>query len=206
MNNSPRIVTHARPFVLLAMVGCLCILSGCGDEDIEIYDAPRPAIASSPAHDPNDGHDHSGHDHAQPQAPAQTKAPGEFAYLLPEGWKQAEPGRMVLHSLATSSGATVNISAFPGDVGGVVMNVNRWRGQLGLDANSPDQIQAALTEDKLGSIAAKRVDLSNDTQRMIVSFGMVDGKTWFVKLTGTAQQIDTALPAYDQFLKSVNWK
>ncbi len=35
-------------------------------------------------------------------------------------------------SYALGGGAEVAITAFPGDVGGVLANVNRWRGQAGL--------------------------------------------------------------------------
>ena len=113
---------------------------------------------------------------------------------------------MILHSFSTPSGAMVNVSAFPGDVGGVVMNVNRWRGQLGLGAATEEQINSALKADKLGSVDAQRVDLANASQRLIVTFGMVDGKTWFIKFTGTTEQIDEAMSGFDQFVKSVNWK
>lgn len=207
MKNLPRFVRFTRALVLPAMIGSLGILSGCGDDEIEVYDAPRPAISSdTPAHDPNDGHDHSGHAHAQADTSTPAKATGQFAFTLPQGWQQVQPGSMILHSLSTPSGAVVNISAFPGDVGGVIANVNRWRGQLGLDQATPDQINTSLKADKLGPVDAQRVDLSNTTQRLVVTFGMVDGKTWFIKLTGTTEQIDAALPAFDQFLKSVNWK
>lgn len=207
MNNLPSFVRNARLFVLPALISSLCFFSGCGDDEIEVYDAPRPAIASDmPAHDPNDGQDHSGHAHAQQQAPPSTKAPGGFNITLPQGWQQVQPGRMILHSFSTPSGAMVNVSAFPGDVGGVVMNVNRWRGQLGLGAATEEQINSALKADKLGSVDAQRVDLANASQRLIVTFGMVDGKTWFIKFTGTTEQIDEAMSGFDQFVKSVNWK
>jgi hypothetical protein len=125
---------------------------------------------------------------------------------MPEGWQQATPGPMILNYFTTPSGAEVKVSAFPGDVGGIVANVNRWRRQLGLAPADEAQINASLKPDKISTFDASRVDLASDTQRMIVSFGMVEGKTWFFKLTGTTQQIDAALPAFDQFMKSVNWK
>jgi hypothetical protein len=183
------------------------MLSGCGEEEIEVYEAPQPAIASDSAHDPNDGQDHSGHAHAQPApTPSESTASGQFTCTLPEGWTQATPGSMILHSYATASGAAVNISAFPGDVGGVAANVARWRRQLGLEPQTPDQLNASIKADKIGPVDASRVDMANDSQRMIVSFGMVEGKTWFIKLTGTTDQIDQTLPKFDQFLKTVNWK
>lgn len=113
---------------------------------------------------------------------------------------------MILFRFATPATAMINVSAFPGDVGGVVANVQRWRGQLGLPQVSTDEITSALKPDKLGSFDAQRVDLANETQRLVVCFGMVEGKTWFVKLTGTTEQIDATLPAFDAFLGSVNWK
>ncbi|MAX23326.1 MAG: hypothetical protein CMJ19_02385 [Phycisphaeraceae bacterium] len=196
------------------LVCSLCFLGGCGEEEIEVYEAPQPAIASNTAHDPNDGGDHAGHDHADhdhaahasPTDNSASTVSGKFTVKLPEGWKQTQPGSMILHSYQTVSGAAVNVSAFPGDVGGVAANVARWRRQLGLNPLSPDQLQPALKADKIGPIDASRVDFANDTQRLVVSFGMVDGKTWFIKLTGTSEQVQTALPRFDQFLKTVNWQ
>ncbi|MFG0247264.1 MAG: hypothetical protein ACF8OB_00135 [Phycisphaeraceae bacterium JB051] len=215
MNHLPRFVRRTSGFTSSMLVCSLCLLGGCGEEEIEVYEAPQPAIASNTAHDPNDGHDHSGHDHAQHDhaahapAAANTSAStisGKFTVKLPEDWQQTQPGSMILHSYQTASGAAVNVSAFPGDVGGVAANVARWRRQLGLEPLAPDQLQTTIAADKIGPIDASRVDMANDAQRMIVSFGMVDGKTWFIKLTGTAEQVQTALPRFDQFLKTVNWQ
>ena len=36
---------------------------------------------------------------------------------------------------AKEGSPTVTVSMFPGDVGGVLANVNRWRGQLGQPAS-----------------------------------------------------------------------
>ncbi len=212
MNHLPRFVRCTSGFTSSMLVCSLCILGGCGEEEIEVYEAPQPAIASNTAHDPNDGQDHSGHDHAmhasEPAAADNSASTisGKFTVELPEGWQQTQPGSMILHSYQTASGADVNVSAFPGDVGGVAANVARWRRQLGLGPLTQDQLQSSIEQDKIGPIDANRVDIANDSQRMVVSFGMVDGKTWFIKLTGTSDQVQTALPKFDQFLKTVNWQ
>ena len=211
MKKLPSFVKGSKRAASLSLICFGIALIGCGEEEIEIYEAPRPAITSqTPGHSADDGHDHSGHNHAAPTAQAQPAAsnatPGKLSFNVPADWKTIEPGSMVLHRFTTASDATLAISAFPGDVGGIVANVNRWRRQLGLAPEDEAQITAALKAVQIGEHPAQQVDLANDTQRMVVTFGMVDGKTCFFKLTGTSEQIDKAMPALDQFTQSVNWQ
>lgn len=202
MNTSPRFGIRIDWIVVLLMLVSLVILPGCDDDEIEVYDAPRPAVSSDiPANDP-----HAGMDMSQAQPTPQAQAPSQLTYALPEGWKETQPGRMILHKFIASSGATVTITAFPGDVGGTVANVNRWRGQLGMSPADEAQITSSLKSDKLDGHDTNRVDLSNDTQRLVVSFGMIQGKTWFFKLFGTKEQIDQAMAGFGTFLSSVKWQ
>lgn len=215
MKNLPTFVKRSYWTASLSLLCFGIALTGCGEEEIEIYEAPRPAIApQTSAHSADDGHDHSGHNHAPgshespgTSAPRETSnASGKLNFTVPADWKTVDPGSMVLHRFTTPSEANLAISAFPGDVGGTIANVNRWRRQLGLAPETEAQITASLKAVKIGKHPAQRVDLANATQRMVVTFGMIDGKTWFFKLIGNTEQIDKALPALDQFTQSVNWQ
>ena len=206
MQNSSRFFNWLQHPALLTLICLLLVLPGCGEEEIDVYEAPHTAVApNATAHDPHDGQDHSGHNHG-PETTDAPKEGGKFSFNLPQDWQQTEPGNMVLHSFVTPSQAKLAVTAFPGDVGGAVANVNRWRQQLGLAQETDAQIFESLKPDKFGKHDAQRVDLANDSERLIVSFAMIDGKTWFFKFTGTSDQIEKALPAFDTFLTSVSWQ
>ena len=72
MNHLPRFVRRTSGFTSSMLVCSLCFLGGCGEEEIEVYEAPQPAIASNTAHDPNDGGDHAGHEQLRSLCAART--------------------------------------------------------------------------------------------------------------------------------------
>ena len=77
-----------------------------------------------------------GHPPVSAGAPVQTgDAPAKPAWEVPSHWQEQPPKMMVIASYAVSGDggkAEVAISAFPGDVGGLVANLTRWRRPLGL--------------------------------------------------------------------------
>src|SRR5580692_7387637 len=106
-----------RPRLLL-FCAAAAPLASCRDEKIATYrvpkDAPSPAIP----------------------APADGKT-SDISWILPAGWStQPDQSGMrkgsFLVSGADGAKADMSITAFPGDVGGDLANVNRWRGQVGL--------------------------------------------------------------------------
>src|SRR5208283_5637634 len=70
----------------------------------------------------------------------------------PADWQSKPGSAMRKGSFAVGGGAEVAITAFPGDVGGVLANVNRWRGQAGLapvDEASLGQVTTAIESNGL---------------------------------------------------------
>jgi hypothetical protein len=51
-------------------------------------------------------------------------------WTVPEGWQETPPTQMLISRFevnADDGQVEITVSAFPGDVGGTVANVNRWR-------------------------------------------------------------------------------
>jgi hypothetical protein len=106
----------------------------------------------------------------------------------PSNWKQKAAGQMVLASYSVGEDgkvADVSVSSFPGDVGGLFANVNRWRGQMGLPA---------IQESELGNFT-KEVTLPDGAKATAVEINGADkanytlvvprgGQTWFYKIIG----------------------
>jgi hypothetical protein len=99
--------------------------------------------------------------------------------------------------------ADLSITAFPGDVGGELANLNRWRGQVQLPPLADADLAGAVTRFQENGLDFALVDFAGGQQRIlgaIVSFG---GDTWFFKLMGPDAVVGGAKPAFREFLKTV---
>ena len=105
------------------------------------------------------------------------------------------------------------VSTFPGDVGGLLANVNRWRGQIGLGPVAPDEIASITSDVEIGGTKTTVVDFKTDTapagktqpQRMIVVTLPHAGNSWFFKMTGDAPLVGAQKETLLQFVKSVKF-
>jgi hypothetical protein len=97
--------------------------------------------------------------------------------------------------------ADLSITAFPGDVGGDLANVNRWRGQLQLPP-VPD-LTGALQPLEANGFRILVFDGANGGTRMLGAIVPRAGETWFFKLTGPDALVAREKPAFLDFLKTV---
>jgi hypothetical protein len=104
------------------------------------------------------GHDHAHHGETaaapRPVSPGVSSVPTGSTepqlpeWTVPEGWQETPPTQMLLGRFEVKEDddqLEITVSAFPGDVGGTVANVNRWRSQIELPPQSPTEIQEALS-------------------------------------------------------------
>lgn len=89
---------------------------------------------------------------------------GKPDWKVPASWQSATPGAMLLAKFVATgdAGAKVDItvSSFPGDVGGLLANINRWRGQLGLPGLKEAELPSQTSSLDLGGIAGTVMDAS----------------------------------------------
>jgi hypothetical protein len=101
----------------------------------------------------------------------------------------------------------MSITAFPGDVGGELANLNRWRGQILLPPLSESALSANTTTLKVGSLDFTVVDFTSTTssapERILGALVSFEGNTWFFKLKGPAQLVEANKSAFLQLLQSV---
>ena len=183
----------------LASLGLL-LLGACRDPKITTYRVPKEQSPAPPAAPPPAG---SG---ATMANTAVTTAGGpRLTWTAPTHWT-AKPGsamRKGSYAIAGDAGATADLSitAFPGDVGGEVANLNRWRGQLQLPPAS--EADLALTRFEQDGLKIAVVDFDNGQQRLLGAIVPFRGTTWFFKLTGPAAPMAEEKPAFLAFLKTV---
>jgi hypothetical protein len=157
-------------------------------------------------------------DTGAPPAPTDSTAPNDSAapqaaliWTAPADWQPKPLGEMRIGSFTVSNdagSADISIIAFPGEAGGLLANVNRWRGQLGLAPLADGDLAGATTAlDGAGGLHFTIVDLTGQAggapARMLGSILSFEGQTYFFKLTGPDTLVTSEKPAFLDFLKTV---
>jgi len=154
---------------------------------------------------------------AAPAAPAPMVAPASMKAeaagfdapkwaKLPAGWSVGPENSMRkatwLVSGPKGSTAEIAVTVFPGSVGGLAANVNRWRGQVGLPPSSPDEIAASAQAGKVGGIESQRFVMTSADGKTSLDAFMTpkDGATWFFKMKGDAAAVEANGAAFAAFL------
>ncbi len=152
---------------------------------------------------------------ATPPAPVATtpavEAPtGNSIWEVPSGWQAADAGPMLFAKFSIVRGdamADVNISQLLRDGGGMLANVNRWRGQLGL--NPFDETE--LAKNTYASGSASVVDFSGTNAktgqpaRLVAAAVPHGGQTWFYKLMGDDAIVAAQKEIFLKFVQSAKY-
>lgn len=111
---------------------------------------------------------------------------------------------MVIHG-EDSSTAEVSVSKFPGDVGGDLANVNRWRGQLGLPPIAASDLPMLVTILHAGDRRLQWVDMTGSNQRCLTAWIKHHGETWFFKCSGPTPLVTTEKERFIEFVQSIRF-
>jgi len=108
---------------------------------------------------------------------------------------------------AGAAGAELAITAFPGDVGGNLANVNRWRQQLSLPPIGDVELGTALQHLHVGELHIDYVELvgpgTPPALRVLGALVPYSGSTWFFKLTGPADLVAREKDEFVSFLRTL---
>ena len=118
----------------------------------------------------------------------------------PESWDLATPFGPEKARFSISEGligsANVSMTVLQGDGGGLLSNVNRWRGQLGLEPVEEGDLKDMLKPVETLGDEALLVDLTGTSKRSQLEERMIgviapQGElTWFYKLMGTPDLVE----------------
>lgn len=151
---------------------------------------------------------HSGsHDSPEPAPSVAATAPaapgsGLPQWTVPEGWRAEAPGNMLLASYDLGDNTKVTVSSFPGDVGGLLANVNRWRGQIGLPPIGPAELADNTTDFEAAAGSGTLADMENNGRRILVVVLSIDGNSWFYKIDGDAAVVEREKEAMLEFVRT----
>lgn len=123
-------------------------------------------------------------------------------------WIEGRSSSMRLGSYTLSDNPSLDISVtrFPGDVGGLLSNVNRWRSQIGLAPTTLDVLKAEMEKRIMDPFAFEIVRLHNPDsgQKMVVALLDFEGFTWFFKMMGPEQVLDKEEGSFFTMVDSVS--
>lgn len=187
--------------------------AGCQKGKIESYRIPKekdpemPIANSGPATANQDSAPSGG---SMATTAVLTAEGAELTWSAPAEWKpkQASAMRKGSYTVPGNGGADgdLSITAFPGDVGGELANVNRWRGQVQLPPVAQADLASVVQRVAGNGLEFGVVDAAGtgaSAQRILGAFVPYNGATWFFKLTGPDAVVEHAKPAFLAFLHTV---
>ena len=139
-------------------------------------------------------------------------APPQLSYDTPAGWK---PGQLVVErggitvrrQAAFVSGdgadrAEITVTAMPAAGPGMLMNVNRWRKQVGLTPVSTAELDQVFSPFEIGTHAGRFVAFEGRDQTIYGVIAEIERLNWFFKLVGSRSAAARERERFESFVRS----
>jgi hypothetical protein len=182
----------------------LAIAAGCNrsSDQITVYRIPKetqPESIPQPA--------------AMTQAPS-TAAAMDVHWTAPSGWEEqpASGFRKASYLAKSADGKTADISviSFPAAAGGLMANINRWRNQLKLPpATNEAEAATPMAVDGrdmffVDLVSEEPVATDITKTRILGGIFPLASETWFFKMMGPDQLVESQRDQFKEFLQSVH--
>ena len=138
-----------------------------------------------------------------------TASGAALVWTAPAHWTAKPAGAMRKGSYTIKGDggeADLSITAFPGDVGGDLANLNRWRGQIGLAPITQAEFETSTQHVDRNGLHLTVVDITGSgaaAQGILGAMVPHEGATWFFKLMGPAALVAKEKAAFTAFLDTV---
>ena len=138
-----------------------------------------------------------------------TKSPkNPWSWSKPSSWSEGKASSMRVGSFkVTGPNGTqldISVTSFPGDVGGLLANVNRWIGQIDLapiQKTSLDQYCSSIT---LAGNSAHLVEAYGEEKGVLAGILFLEKESWFFKLMGNRSLAEKEKSNFISFLNSIS--
>jgi len=185
--------TQFHRISLFAALALASLNVGCKEEGIQSYTIPSESYFPS-----------------SPTAPI-------VSWLTPKGWIEMASSSSMRYATFAIKGlhghnVDVSITPLPAMRGGELENVNRWRGQVGLDPITQEELDKQAEEVRVGDTDARLFDMTSPEavihgehhQRILAVTHSLPGTVWFFKMMGVAETVNEQKDAFREFLKSIS--
>ena len=129
---------------------------------------------------------------------------------VPSGWKAGKESAMRVGSFAVEDGngsaLDISISNLLGDGGGLLSNVNRWIGQIGMNATTGEGLSNYVSDITVAGKPATLVKASNKEQALVAAILKTGGRSWFFKMMGDSRLAKKEQENFDSLLQSVHFE
>jgi hypothetical protein len=148
------------------------------------------------------------------RAPTAGSARRPLQYTVPAGWKEGRTGGVRVAAFEiTEDGRTAEVTVipFPGDVGGLLENISRWRGQVHLPPINEAEMTRAAQPIQVGGEAGNYVDVTApesdgaSRQRLLGVLAKHDDQTWAFKMIGPVDLVSKHKTEFESFVKSIRF-
>lgn len=174
-------------FLLLALplLGC-----GRGEKSISVYQSEKRTLNTQEQNMPK-------HESGQKAV---------YKWLAPKNWTEKALSTMRIGSYdvpCANEVGDLSISMFAGDAGGLDANINRWRGQLGLEAVSGEEVLSLvrMTAGPLGSIFFSNME--KDGKGFLIAILPLENESMFVKLSASSDGLKAVSAEFENFCMSI---
>ena len=189
------------------IVAAFLVAAGCSRDEVAHYRVPKADPAAAPPQGSTGAMGAASPGALPPPPDASTT--GTLQWSLPKGWTETRSaGGMRYATLkpSTPGKLDVSVTVFPGQAGGEIANVNRWRNQIGL----PPVDEAALARDRktlkspAGNVAVFDYTSEGETKtRLVAAILFAGGNSWFVKMVGDAGPVTASRTDFVRLLESL---
>ena len=183
---------HLRSTWVIVCLGLGITLAGCKPADeITSYRVPKPP----------------------PETEFRT---ARLSGTVPDGWIRGAPSgpfpaEVAFKMVGDGRMAEATASVLEGKGGGLLANVNRWRGQMKLEETTEEQLRNTAQKIEVAGLTADYVDLlgpesaGEKRERLLGVIVPRGGATWFFRLRGPAELVGKQKSAFETFVKSVRF-
>ena len=170
-------------------------MSACKKTDIRTFRVPKESI---------------------PLVALEQRSNTPLTWTIPDHWEKQslttfrKASYLVPHPSLPDVMGDFSIVSFPGDAGGLLNNVNRWRNQLSLPPISETErhdIQYTIQHDSLDIIFFDFItspSSTGDKKRLLIGTFLYHNERYFFKLTGPYDLLDTEKVAFMSILRTLS--
>lgn len=178
-------------------IPAIFVLSSCQKQDITSIWVNKE---SAPV-----GHQQGTPPHPRSAQSASTQ--NDVLWTKPTSWVEAPASNMRVASFSfkgkNGTSADISVVRLAGDGGGLLANINRWRGQLQMEPTTLSEMEKSLDQLNVDGHPMLVTHLKNKGSAMLAGIYTLETESWYVKMTGDEKTLNEARPSFYEFIRSI---